>query len=155
VFDKNIRTWTVDRSVTEAAEAERLQRAHEEQVALVRARQAAFDAAQQASADHRRQVERDVSDAKRDAGWRQAESAQLAQRAFAIRRNELRDRVVELQRALQGAEARVLSTDLDDAVRAAGEVPVYLARIDEAELAYAQHAGGEHRGQCWPSRSPL
>jgi hypothetical protein len=57
----------------------------------------------------------------------------------------LRAKVIELQRLLAGAESRMNSGELDDAVRAASEREVYRVRLAAAEQTYAQRA----------SRSPL
>jgi len=138
MFDK-IRSWTVDRSVTEAESAERLQRAHEEQVAAVRARQAAFDAAQQATANHRRRVELDASNAKRDAAQSKAESAQRLQWAWSMRRNELRDEIAATRRDIQGCEERMDHAPLAEAAVAASERQVLARRLTTLEADYALH----------------
>lgn len=68
-----------------------------------------------------------------------ADAAQVRQREWAEKRDELRDRVVELQRALVDAEARVQVAEFETAVAAAGLVPVYRARLEAAEQAYREH----------------
>jgi hypothetical protein len=139
MFGKNIRTATVDTAVLEAEDAARRKREHDEQVASVRRRQAEFAAAQQASADHRRQVERDASDAKRDDAQRKAEGAQRAQWAYAIRRNELHDEVAALRRLIQGCEERMDHAPLAEAAVAASEREVLARRLTTAESSYALH----------------
>lgn len=138
MLDK-IQSWTVDRSVMEAETAERLRQAHEEQVASVRRRQLAFDAAQQASADHRRQVELEASNAKRDAAQSMAEGAQRAQWAWATRRNELRDQVAAMRRDIQGCEERMDHAPLAEAAVAASEREVLARRLTTLEGDYAIH----------------
>jgi hypothetical protein len=69
----------------------------------------------------------------------QAQAGQDAQAVWAKTRNELRDRVVELQRALAAAESRMQGSDMDDAVRASGEVAVYRAQVEAAQAGYARH----------------
>jgi chromosome segregation ATPase len=139
MFGRNIRTATVDTAVLEAEDAARRKREHDEQVASVRRRQAEFAAAQQASADHRRQVERDASDAKRDDAQRKAEGAQRAQWAWAIRRNELRDQVADLRRAIQDAVSRIDTAPMPEATAAAGERQVLEHRLKTAESEYSAH----------------
>jgi hypothetical protein len=102
-----------------------------------------FLAAQErARADELARLERDraASDAHVARQQQQAQAMQDAQRAWAVTRNDLRAKVIELQRLLAGAESRMNSGELDDAVRASGEAEVYRVRLAGAEQAYAQHS---------------
>lgn len=68
-----------------------------------------------------------------------ADTAQVRQREWAARRDELCARVVEVERALSGAESQIHSGDMDIAIRGAAEAPVYRARLESAQRAYADH----------------
>jgi chromosome segregation ATPase len=92
----------------------------------------------QAQADARER-DRVASEAHQARQKAEADAAQVRQREWAEKRNELRDRVVELERALADAEQRVQSADMDIAIRGAAEVPVWRARLDGAQRAYAEH----------------
>jgi hypothetical protein len=87
------------------------------------------------------ELERQRLASEREQARRQAEAQAAGERqaVWARRRDEIRAQVIELERALVNAEQRVQSGDMDEAVRAAGEVPVYRARLEAAQRAYAEH----------------
>lgn len=88
----------------------------------------------------RAERDRVATEADRSRKQRQAQAMQDAQRAWAEKRNALRADIVVLQQALASAEQRMVSGELDDAVRAAGEVEVYRVRLEAAQSGFAMHA---------------
>jgi hypothetical protein len=94
---------------------------------------------QRVAETERLERERRISDEHQARIQAQAQAMQDAQWAHGVRARELRATVVELQQLLAGAETRMNSAELDEAVRAVGEREVYRARLQAAEQAYAQH----------------
>lgn len=95
---------------------------------------------QRAAEEARVARERKLTEEHLERQRRESAGRQLAQQLWAKSRDELRARVVEMQQALSGAEQRMVNGELDDAVRAAGEVEVYRVRLQSAEQAFAQHS---------------
>jgi chromosome segregation ATPase len=87
------------------------------------------------------ELERQRVASERERARRQAmaDAAQARQREWAEKRNELRDQVVELERALSNAEQRMQSPDMEIAIRGAAEVPVWRARLESAQRAHEEH----------------
>lgn len=104
-------------------------------------REMVFAADRQREAQVAAELERQRVVSEREQTRRQAmaDAAQARQRVWAERRNELRDRVVELERALAGAEGQMQSADMDIAIRGAAEAPVWRARLESAQRAYEDH----------------
>jgi hypothetical protein len=92
------------------------------------------------AAEHEREESaREAAEAKAAEAHRVSLMLQNAQREWAQVRNSLRDQVAQLRGLLAGAEGRMASSDMDLAVRAAGEAEVYRARLAQAEQGFANH----------------
>lgn len=137
-----------NRRLTEKHQAESTARQTEESRlhrAAIQSRQSAWDKKEKARIDARAASERAASDARREQAQRQAEAEQQRQFEWATTRKKLEGDVAELNVLLRSAQGRVLTSPLEDARDAAGEVQVYEARALAAQRALSMHLQSQPR----------
>lgn len=149
MFGRN-RTVEIDpftRAVLEqdAQQGRVIEEARQAEFVRMRAQQGRAIQEERERLERRQDAERAATAARQAKQQREGEFRQAAQLAWAKRRDELREQVAELRRAIQQAESVMESAELAEAGIAAGQRLALVRRLEAAEREFAAHAQQQPR----------